>query len=647
MEIASKSVMQWLLLVIFISYLPHFVYGPTWLTIVIIILLSYRFAANRFNYPLPTSVINFILIAICLGLLFWHYQSLQASGFYIGFLLLFCALKSLEGRTIRDLRVLILCNFYIILTALLLYQFLWIFIYLIVAILCNVMFMAKLTAQKIDFKGFGKSFLKQFLWALPFSLLLFYLFPRLSHPLWRVPLLAQPKTGFSEQMTLKSLSSMVDDETTAMRIVFYKNFKADFYWRGLVLSSYNGVRWKASLYDNKPLTLPLLNDNGTPSYEVLLEPHQKKWLFYQDNPIAAEPSLVYSPAVGLTQVDYSAVYQRFNYRILDKMASYQAISKTSYQRNTYLPSHGNPRLKLWAKQQFASVHNNIPLLLSIIARRINVEPYWYSLNTHDDAEKTDLLDHFWFDTKRGYCEYYAGAVAVILRAAGIPTRIVVGYHGGRWNPIAQYLLVQQNDAHAWLEYWQENLGWQRLDPVTFIAANRIDPLIKQRKATELNQNWRDAGATLPWFSRLTFMLDSAQFFWERWLLFYNQDTQQTLLQKIDKGRWDEMLLLQLFIAMTLLIPLIAAVGYFVRYHQKEAPLLLLYHRLQQEMRRLNINTKPPATFTKQLEELALKQPKLTTVAKEYARKYDNIRLKKENNADNIYLLLKSLLKKLK
>jgi len=625
----NKGNIKSVLIVMLFCYVPHITDLPVVFTFVIITVL-YRLVAQRFHLPLPNIWLRLFLILFSLGLLYWQYRILQSSGFYIGCLLVFAALKSLEVHTIRDLRVLVLCNFYVVLTVLLLHQELWIFPYIILGVLANLALMVKLTAPQVDLKVTSKHFIKHFLIALPISLLLFYLFPRFTHPLWRVPALSQTKVGFNEEMTIGNLSEVFNDDSNVMRVVFDKKFKPTLYWRGLVLSQFNGWSWKPANREASQFASLKLIEPGTPaSYEIMLDPHQKKWLFYQDNPVAAKPNLLFLPDVGLVQQNNSPVYYRLNYSLVDKLPTYKPITDEARKQNTYLPPRGNPKLRAWAKQQFAAVKQNQQAMIAVIARRVYQENYWYSLVTANTGIQANLMDRFWFETKRGYCEYYTGAVAIILRAVGIPARVIVGYRGGKWNPVAQYLTVQQNDAHAWLEYWQEGLGWQRLDPVSFINPKRIDPTIHQKQAEETAEGWFNnwnQGSNLPWLARISFMLESVQFFWERWLLFYNQDTQRALLQKIGLEKWDQTNLLQSFIGVLLVILALAGAWYLIRQWRERDALLEEYHHLQHELALLGIETQPPATLAKQLQDLEAKYPQLKELLCSYMHQYEQLRL---------------------
>lgn len=625
-----KIDVKFVLIVMFACYLPNVVHMPIWLSVFFISILVYRFFSAYYFLLLPNFWFRIGLILLSIFLLLWQHRILKTSGFYIGFFIMFTALKTLEVKNLRDLRVLILCNFYMILTVMLLNQELWIFFYVLLAVMLNLALMVKITAPQVDFNHTGKNFIKHFLYALPLSVLLFYLFPRLSHPLWSVPSLSQAKLGFSEELTIRNLSEMFNDDSTVMRVSFNKNFKPTLYWRGLVLSHFNGWSWKPELSDEYQFEqLKPLDASQSASYEILMEPHQKKWLFYQDNPIAAVPNLLFSSSAGLVQQDMNLVYYRLSYSLEEKPSVYQSLSNVSRQKYTHLPTYGNLKLRQWARQQFAAVHHDPQLFIGVIAQRINTQSYWYSLITENQAMNVNLMDKFWFETKRGYCEYYTSAVTIILRTVGIPARIILGYHGGKWNPVAQYLTVQQNDAHSWLEYWLDGVGWQRVDPVIFINPSRIDATIHQKQAEAVGLQ---TDSKLTWFKQMFFYLESTQFFWERWLLFYNADTQHDLLQKMGLQQWNGVDLLEAFIIVLVMFVIGVGGWYLLKQRYKQDAVIKEYHRLQHDLNLLGIKTTPPATVVTQLRELGEKYPQLKANLQIYLQQYEQLRLQQSGDA---------------
>jgi hypothetical protein len=84
------------------------------------------------------------------------------------------------------------------------------------------------------------------------------------------------------------------------------------------------------------------------------------------------------------------------------------------------------------------------------------------------------VDEFLFSTRRGFCEHFASAFTFVMRAAGVPARVVTGYQGGEFNPLGGYLVVRQSDAHAWSEVWIDGAGWVRVDPTAAVAPERIE-----------------------------------------------------------------------------------------------------------------------------------------------------------------------------
>jgi hypothetical protein len=111
---------------------------------------------------------------------------------------------------------------------------------------------------------------------------------------------------------------------------------------------------------------------------------------------------------------------------------------------------------------------------------------------------TNAVDDFLFGTHEGFCEHYASAFTVLMRAAGIPARVVTGYHGGYWNTLGHYLLVRQSNAHAWSEVWLPGRGWVRFDPTAAVRPERVnrDSMAASAAATDWSPNswlqeWRN------------------------------------------------------------------------------------------------------------------------------------------------------------
>lgn len=622
------------LLVMMLCYLPHGMTMPLLLSLMALSAIGYRLLVSYYPIPLPSGGVKIGLIALYLGLLFWQYGTLWSGQFFIGFLLLFVALKSLELQSLRDLRIIILCNFYLILTTVLLYQELWIFVYLLIAVFANLLLMLKLFAPKVPTRFAGKLIVRHMLLAIPITLVVFYLFPRLTNPLWQVPSISRGQLGFNEELTLDKMTELFSDDSIVMRVTFKSTFLPTLYWRGIVLSHYDGWRWTARHRDSTYFPpLEKIPQGQTADYQILLEPHQKKWLFYQDYPYAANPNLLYAPGLGLVQPGDRAVYQRFAYAVVEKRPFYLPISLRDKQINTYLPPLSNPRLRAFAKQAFSAAHGDTETFITHLKNYIYSQPFWYSLSVNSPG-RLHQMDYFWFEQRKGYCEYYASSVAFILRSVGIPARVVVGYHGGQWNPLSHYLTVRQNDAHAWLEYWQDGKGWRRFDPTLYIAPERIDRAIRDKQGDALASQWTQEGS-LPWLAQTGLFLESLQFFWERWLLFYNYDNQRAFLKELGLNHWDGQTLLEVSISALLAFLLIGSLIYQWQQRYRD-PMAREHARLHKLLKALGVDVAPPTTLNSQLRALGLRLPALRMKLSQYYREYELLRLRPFSDKTKAY-----------
>lgn len=621
------------LAVMMICYIPHFFMGPWWLFFFIVTAVTYKLWADYFAYPLASRWIRLALVLLCLYLLKSHYGTIVSSGFYIGFLLVFIGLKCIEIHNFRDIKFLILCNYYLIFSALLINQDLWIIMYLFVAITANLSLMLRLAAPSASLKQIGSKSLMQLLIAIPLSIMLFYLFPRLASPLWQVPSLAQSKTGFSDRMRPGTLTELFSDDSTAMRITFKAKPIMNGYWRGLVLSFFDGKSWSVAANDPSRFPdLPSLSSNQRADYEVILEPHHSKWLFYLGTPKQGRPSLKFSSSFGLISSANEFIDQRFAYGLSVESNPFDsALTEKEQQQSTQLPRTYNPRLKAWSKEQFKQ-QKEPQAFIRFLQNYIQQNNYWYTLKP-PALTSAHSMDEFWFDTQEGYCEHYAGAVAIILREVGIPARVIVGYQGGEWNPVAHYLTVQNNEAHAWVEYWQDK-GWHRFDPTSFIAAERVDQEIKTLKSRGVYQSNESGIANFGFLSRAGLYLESARFFTERWLLFYNQEAQSELLEQLGLGAWGMEQLLRASVACILFFMVL--LGLLTLWWQKLShdPLLAEYRLLQKEFRRFNVPTPASATLKQQCRSLIEAAPSLAPTLSSFLYHYDQLRLRSSSQKNS-------------
>ena len=415
---------------------------------------------------------------------------------------------------------------------------------------------------------------------LPIAALLFFMFPRLAAPLWGLPADRSARTGLSDTMTPGMFSELTLSDEVAFRVDFEgpPPPPAQRYWRGPVMSRYDGRVWSAA---SLPILASPLNEVGGKSvlYTVTLEPNNLPWLFALDLPssvprASADGSAAAVPIfLGLTRdqqlLARAPITQPVRYAVLSTLRdSFPATSQQEARANVRLPP-GSPRTTALARELRERNPDDAAYIRAVLLH-FHDEPFVYTLAA--PLYERDPVDQFMFEGRRGFCEHYASAFTVMLRAAGIPARVVTGYQGGEMNPTGGYMIVRQSDAHAWTEALV-NGRWQRYDPTAAVAPSRVE----RGFASSLPE-----GEPIPLFSRLDggwlkdlgLVLDSVNHSWRNHVVDFNYQRQRAL--------WRDMSL-DVFAPWQIVVAVAAAAGLWgggillwlaVRRRRKERALVL-------------------------------------------------------------------------
>ncbi|WP_333613074.1 transglutaminase family protein [Psychrobacter sp.] len=387
--------------------------------------------------------------------------------------------------------------------------------------------------------------------ALPLLVVLFLFFPRLP-PLWSVQLSGQQaSTGVSDSMSPGDFVNLGQSTELAFRVEFADKRppQQQLYWRGLVFSDFDGVTWRPSSQQrewqpapqmpnwiaNALATVPDEVKIAPNRYQIILEPTQKNWLFGLDYPFAQQQDI--SITSNFTLRKDQPVTQQLRYDVLQfaPMRIDPVLSDESRRLNLALPSSGNPQARALAKQLFAQSDSDPVRYMQAIERWINQTNFRYTLSP--PRLNTNRIDEFLFDTKAGFCEHYSSSFTFMLRAAGIPARVVAGYQGGEPSRNGNVWEVRQMDAHAWTEVWLEGQGWVRVDPTAFVAPERVeqgmDALTQARGAAMFGDG---AGAQISYqqyqmLQTLRRLSDQASYYWQKDVVGYDQDKQADSLLK--------------------------------------------------------------------------------------------------------------------
>jgi transglutaminase-like putative cysteine protease len=471
-----------------------------------------------------------IAVTVCaIAALLLQFRTFNGISAGTALLALVAGLKLLETRTRRDLCVVALIVYFLSLAALLVGSSFWLLAYLIgvcwltTATLLRVTVASASPDWPVSLRYAGKVLLH----AVPIALALWLFFPRFAEPLWRVSGDDQSAiSGLGESMSPGDITELVLSD----QIAFHARFSSapppseERYWRGPVLHEFDGRTWRRGGADLG--AAPALIAAGPAyRYEISLEPQRHNWIYLLEWParwdlphgILTDDYMVMLPTVG-RPIDVSAVsYTHAEFNGL--------LGDARRRSDTRLPRGSNPRTVEFARRLRAEHPAESDFIAAVLAK-FRTEEFFYTLTPPPLG--ADSTDDFLFETRRGFCGHYASAFAVLMRAAGIPARVVTGYLGGSYNPYADRWVVRQSDAHAWTEVWIEGRGWLRVDPTAAIAPARVDRSVREAQNAAGAFGFESAGR-LPWIADLRLRMDALRELWRARILQYDQDSQQTVL----------------------------------------------------------------------------------------------------------------------
>ena len=485
-----------------------------------------------------------------------------------------------------------------------------------------------------------RSALFMFALAIPVMLVLFVIFPRLSAPLWALPQANQARTGISDSMAPGDISRLLQSSSPAFRVSFEDNQpppKSLRYWRGPVLSQFNGSRWSKANYRNVKEPTNLKITGGLQQYTLTLEPHHRHWVFPLDMPASATQGTKLSAEYELLSQTPIREIKRFKLSSATQYKLDNSLDALTLQFALELPENAAPKTRQLATQLWAESKNASEYIQKVLAY-FNQQPFSYTLRPR--RLLNDRTDHFLFTTQEGFCEHYASSFVVLMRAAGIPARVVTGYLGGEWNDTANYLLIRQSDAHAWAEVWLQEQGWVRVDPTGAIAPERINDSITEALS--------DTSA-LPMLTRfnllnrLSLQWDTLNYYWTLWVVGYDSGRQNSLLDKLSLGlqSWGRTLMSLLIGA--LIIALGWALVFILRYwRQRPDPVISSYKKFTRKLAGTGLPRLPHEPPLKYAQRVIQSRPDLQNTVQKIIGYYTQLRYSKKSDSDEIKQLQKEV-----
>ncbi len=596
--------------------LPQVSHLPLWCSLLSGAVMLWRGWLAVTLRPLPARWWLWVLLVLTVGATLFTHKTLLGRDAGLTLLMVLLALKTLELRARRDAFVVFFLSFFMMLSNFFFSQSLLTALAMLIALL------GLLTALVNAHMPVGRPPLLQSariagsmtLLGAPIMVVLFMLFPRMA-PLWGVPSDAMSgRSGLSATMQVGTIASLALDDSVAMRIRFEGTppRQSDLYFRGPVLSSFDGRSWQ-TLRSGLPARmrpLPNLRVRGEPvNYQVTLEPNQRPWLLLLD----ATPS---PPVLAGFEAQMTAELQWLVDRPITDLVRYTARSYPEFSHGPVrrvaglqdyleLPAGFNQRTLALAAElrrdpRYAA--DDGTQLVAAVLERLRTGGYVYTLDP--GVYGRDSADEFWFDRKEGFCEHIASSFVILLRALDLPARVVTGYQGGEQNPVDGFWTVRQSDAHAWTEVWLNGRGWVRVDPTAAVAPGRVGSLLRLQAQRGVITEALLGNVNPALALNLRAVWDAVNNRWNQSVLNYTQRKQLNLLKNLGfaSPSWED--LIYLLIGIVVLASLSAAT-WTLWERTRQDPWLRLLARATKRMQKAGVQlapNSPPRRLAEQLRD---------------------------------------------
>lgn len=571
--------LSWVLIALALALIPHVAHLSPLALVLIVGASIWRLVIELRGWKLPGRWVRVpITFAAVIGVLVLH-RTLNGVEAGTALLAIMAGVKLLETRSVRDYTVLLFLSYFLLFAAFLYDQsllklpYMLVAAWLLTATLLRIHEPEAVMRVKEALGATGMMLLQ----ALPIAALLFIFFPRLPGQFWSVPAREQARTGLDDEMTPGDVSELTISGAIAFRVRFDGPMPPprERYWRGPVLHDFDGRTWRRQLRFLPPQEIRGIGQLYR--YRMTMQPHQQRWVLGLD---------------AVTDWDNTRARRDFDFQLIARESigaptSFDLQSHTRYETSTQLPkpiaqidtlltSNRNPRsleLALQMRREAGSDEAFIQAVLDKFTR----EEFFYTLQPPTLAANS--VDDFLFNSRKGFCEHFASAFTMMMRAAGIPARVVTGYQGGEFNPIGGYLIVRQSDAHAWSEVWLAGRGWVRFDPTAAVAPERIE----QGLEAAVGEDEPVPGRFLrqsKFLLQIRNTWDAANAFWNDRIVEFDAGTQASLFRElgIDHTDWRTIGLTLVFTLVAFFCLLALYLTWRYRHHVHD-PVVRVYERL--------------------------------------------------------------------
>lgn len=594
----DRQALNWLLATVVLVLANHVGRLPAWLTLLTACGLAWRYLSENHGWRLPGRIVR-VAITLALGVaIYKQFGTVFGRDAGIAFLAGLLGLKFLELRRLRDYVLVVLLGYFLMLGGFLYTQDLWVGAYMLAVTVFATATLIRLSQPTGIGLGNGLRLAGElFAKALPLMLVLYLFFPRIQGSLWGLPLDARSGLiGLSDEMRPGTINQLFQTDEIAFRVEFTGTPPKPQlrYWRALVLTDTDGQSWRRA--KSPAPSANVVQGLGEPvRYTVTQEAHNRRWMFALDLPVNIPNGA--QRGAGFTVEWKKPLRERARYTLTSyPRYTTGALTATERRQNLQLPPDLSPRVAALARRWKMERPDSVGIVNRALAYFRN-EDFVYTLRP--PLLGRDPVDEFLFEVRRGFCEHYASAFVTLMRAAGLPSRVVVGYQGGELNPSGNYFIVKQADAHAWGEVWLAGRGWVRVDPTAAVAPERIEygidavrrllregaPLGRLSANAILSiikRDWLEAG-----WRGLRLRWDTVNTAWNRWVMAFGPERQKQLMRLLGFKTPSWLGMVTAMMAGAVLSVLLVA-GLMLYRRKRPDPVMALYDRFCTRLGRLGL-----------------------------------------------------------
>ncbi|MFT4672345.1 MAG: transglutaminase-like putative cysteine protease [Pseudohongiellaceae bacterium] len=649
-----RSALIWILLSVAVVLVPHSARMPVWISVVAAVCIVWRVLIFRGKLSYPSRWIRILIVLFTLAV---SISQMRLVGIGLdsaaALLALGFVFKLIEMKQKRDIYVVISLCFVMTMVAFLYSQSIVATAYSLGAILVilGAMIALNRSINISDNWGTSKMAGKILLQAMPLAVVLFYVFPRIA-PLWAVPIQSSgASTGVSNEMSPGDISSLGRSGDLAFRVQFENSEAPEhelLYWRGLVLTDFDGETWRrersrssfsiASARADKQLQWEgrMSRDGAALDYNIILEATQQPWVYGLHLAEAIDDGLFQSRNFEL--FNNGPVTQRLSYDLrsyLQSKTDFVLVDRVRRQ-NLELPSGGNSQSREFARQLRSSVTSDRDYVMAVLSH-FSQNEYFYTLNPA--LLGNNRIDDFLFETREGFCEHYSSTFAYLMRAAGIPARVVIGYQGAELNPFENYMMVYQYNAHAWNEVWLKDEGWVRFDPTGAVSPDRVrlgvEAALRDDPAFLERSLFSSSGlGSINWINSLRLRLDALEYEWNRRVVNYDEDVQFELFEKIFGQVTEQKILFLLFGLASVVVIVVAFTVIRFEPKSKRGPVLSVYNKMSKDLEKIGLGRTKGEGPIAYRDRVVAARPDLSGIMMQITRLYVEISYQRRQVEDS-------------